>query len=207
MRKHFYMKQLPPDQSNPNGIHLTVHMDAIAWTDFDNFNDPMNPWNIWLHRLNQAKKEDLELVNSEEYKKRADAFHYDEVFYHQNIHNPQYAAYLSAIFSKVENHLKKLLKIDDYIFEKFLEVIKEKGISSKKLKEIDTVNLLRLYNNAYKHNDMCMNDELKKILKTKQNGIIDYTILDMPKFINSCYDFLWDLEQKLRSTKNEKEVK
>jgi hypothetical protein len=191
------MEQLPPDQCNPSVINLTIHMDAIAWTDFDNFGDKMNPWNIWFNRLKRAKKEDLELVNSEGYKKRADSFHYDEVFYHQNIHNPQFAAYLSAVFSKVENHLKKLLKIDDYTFKRIYCVIKEKGINLKKLKEFDNIELLRLYNNAYKHNDMCMTKELQKTLKTNQKGIIDYTVLNMPKFINSCYEFLWDLEQKL----------
>ena len=191
------MVQLPFDEKHPNTIILNAHIDYIAWTDFDYFDDLMNPWNIWLKRLKKSVQEDLNLVNSEEYKKRENAFQYDEIFYHQNIHNPQYAAYLSAIYSKTENHLKKLLKIDDYKYEKFLEAIYQKGIEIKRIKGIEIVNLLRLYNNAYKHNDMCMTEELAKTLNVKDKGIIDYTVLDMPKFIKGCYEFLWDLEQKL----------
>ena len=203
MRKHCYLEQLPYDPKQPNTITIQPHIDKIAFTDFDNFDDEMNPWNIWLKRLNKMKEEDLKFINSEEYKKSEKSFAYDELFYHQSIHNPMFAAYISAIYSKVENHLKFLLKIDEYTFDNIIESLENKGINYRQLKEINNVNLLRLYNNAYKHNNLCITDELAEVIGTKDKGLINYTTLDIPKFVNSCYEFLWDLEQKLVEIKKQ----
>ena len=168
----------------------------VGTTYFMDYPFPYNPWKIWSEHLQNAVKSDMERLKSEEYRKSIGSFH-DEKFFYNKIHNRMYGALLVAIYSEVEDCIKRIFGLDNYKYECLNCKLRQYNIKMHELPYFKEMNVLRLQVNAFKHNDMYMTKELAKELKTKKLGIVDYTSINIEETVNQCCKFLFELENRM----------
>ena len=168
----------------------------VGATYFMDYSFPYNPWKIWSEHLQKAVKSDMERLQSEEYRKSIGSFH-DEKFFYNKIHNRMYGTLIVAIYSEIEDCIKRIFSLDNYKYECLQCKLKQYSIDASDLPYFNEMNILRLQVNAFKHNDMYMTKELAKELKTKKLGIVDYTSINIEETVNQCCHFLFELEKRM----------
>lgn len=121
---------------------------------------------IWLTYHEMSQMEDIHqfisvrsklLENKKEHDFQQIAYRDDEQsfvddYFLAQEYNHLYAHFLVTIYSALEYDLCYLTGLKDYDYKKFLNFLKDHNIKGNELKNINAVNLLRLYCNAYKHN-------------------------------------------------------
>ena len=153
----------------------------------------------WSEILETKKNEDLEKIKIYKYDN-----YFDNYLFLIGEYNHLYAHFLITIYSALEYDLRCLSNMDDYNYENFICFLQKSSVKIKKIKKIDAVNLLRLYCNAYKHNNGFYTEDLIKIKKEKTlKDEIHYYELNIIEQYYSAYEFLFDLYKNLnRSTKH-----
>lgn len=147
----------------------------------------------WSKTLDKRKNEDLKQI--ENYKNEDYGDSYVFIAYE---YNHLYAHFLLTIYSALEYDLKCLSQLDDYKYENFCKFLDDKKIKINSLKNVNQVNLLRLYCNAYKHNNGLYTDELIEIQTGyKLNDEIQYFDFNILEQYYLAYEFLCNLYQEL----------
>lgn len=148
----------------------------------------------WSQILENKKEHDFQQIAhyDDEQSSIADYFLTQE-------YNHLYAHFLVTIYSALEYDLCYLTGLKDYDYKKFLNFLKDHNIKGNELKNINAVNLLRLYCNAYKHNGGFYTDEIISYEKDKKKcDEIQYLDLNIMEQYNFSYEFLFDLYGKLK---------
>lgn len=169
-----------------NSIWLTYH----DISQLEHLRQFIPEWSEILDRKKGSDLKEIDCCKDEEY---GECY----VFLAEK-YNHLYAHFLITIYSALEYDLRCLAHLDMYSFKKFCTFLRKSNIKFKKIKNKNEIDLLRLYCNAYKHNNGFYTAELIKKQKTQKIGDeIQYSNLNILEQYYLAYEFLWDLYAKL----------
>lgn len=147
----------------------------------------------WSEILDRKKSDDLKQIDCYKDDEYGDCY----VFIAEK-YNHLYAHFLVTIYSTLEYDLRCLARLDNYDYDEFRAFLKKKNINITQLKNFNMMNLIRLYCNAYKHNNGLYTDDLIRVqVGRKLNDEIQYLDLNILEQYYFAYEFLWDLYAKL----------
>ncbi len=185
-------------------------------------------WAAWENRIKKGRDNEEKILSEFIEKSKNENFPddwYSEDYYRlSRITKSMYAALIVSMWAELEFFFKGLIRIcseylkngvsDDKLHKACVikDYFKKVGIKLDEIKELNTVNAIRILNNAFKHNNgsyelnkknPCdnINEELcEKWYIDARNVEIDYSRIPINELVLACNTFCCELINKVEST-------